>query len=191
MGVNLPFWKQLVQFLISPGMLSGTGILLFLLYVFKPSTNFLDVKKVIRDYFAVFSHAKMHIVFFWGLPALFALALIQQAKLTSELSETLLVFLSIFISALFAMLAILVQKQDCNRENYYQKVLAETASVVLFEIILCVFSLLITVSMIFVGELCSAWLVTVSSFLDYYLIFALLMNILILVKRLKALIDNP
>lgn len=184
MNVSLSLLRQIV---ISPGVLAGGGIIIFALYLFKPGTNFLDVKKVFKDYFSIFSKAKIHIAFFWGLPFIFALALIQETILTAELSESLLVFLSIFISALFAMLAILVQKQEHNLDTAYQRILIETASVALFEIILCVFSLLVTVSMIFIGRSCADWLAMISSFLDYYLIFA----ILILVKRLKALIDNP
>ena len=89
------------------------------------------------------------------------------------------------------MLSILVSQQgNSNSSTQFKIVLKESASIVLLEIILCIFALIITLAALIIGSNMKDLLKIAISFADYYVIFVMLLNTLILIKRIKALIDN-
>lgn len=176
---------------VSPIVLFILALIILLVYVFKAGTNYLNIGKIFKDYISIFSDAKKHLWIFWGVPVLLSGALVQVTVLTSGLAENLCVFLSILVSAFFAMLSILVSKDATKQvSKLYEQVLKETASTVLLEIVLCMVSLVISLSIIFLGASMTQWVQVVISLFEYYLLFAMLLNMLILIKRFKSLIDN-
>ena len=89
------------------------------------------------------------------------------------------------------MLSILVSQQgNQNNSLDFKNVLKESATIVLVEILLCIFALIITLAALILSSHIQKWLTIVISFADYYVIFVMLLNALILIKRIKALIDN-
>ena len=183
--------KRIISFLFSPAFLFCIGLFILILYALRTESNFLSINRVFKDYKSIFSQAKKHLLIFWGIPALFAIALTQISTLSETVSESILVFLSILIAAYFSLLSILVSQQGFQNvcENY-KRVLKESASIVLLEIILCIFAIIITLATMILESGIPAWLMQIISFTDYYLIFIMLLNTLILIKRIKALIDN-
>lgn len=122
---------------VSPIVLFILALIILLVYVFKAGTNYLNIGKIFKDYISIFSDAKKHLWIFWGVPVLLSCALVQVTMLTSGLAENLCVFLSILVSAFFAMLSILVSKDATKQASkLYEQVLKETASTVLLEIVL-------------------------------------------------------
>lgn len=183
--------ERIYTFLSSPTTLFCTAIVIIAIYTLSTATNFLNIKRVFSDYYKIFSGAKTHLLIFWGVPILFSLALIQVALISGTISENILVFLSILIAAFFSMLSILVSQQaNINTSTQFKIVLKESASLVLLEIILCIFALIITLAASILGSTIDDWLSIAISFADYYVIFVMLLNTLILIKRIKALIDN-
>ena len=183
-------FASILKFIISPAFLIGISFLIILVYIFSKGTNFLSLKKVFNGYSEVFEEAKHHQLVFWGVPILLAVALTRVALITNDLTNNLLVFLSILISSFFAMLAVLVNIQANKHDATYQQVYKQTVSVVLVEIVVCVCALIITLSLlVFSGEALK-WVVIIASFLDYYLVFVMILNLLILIKRIKAFVDN-
>jgi len=176
---------------VSPIVLFILALIILLVYVFKAGTNYLNIGKIFKDYISIFSNAKKHLWIFWGVPVLLSGALVQVTVLTSGLAENLCVFLSILVSAFFAMLSILVSKDATKQASkLYEQVLKETASTVLLEIVLCMVSLVISLSIIFLDTSMTQWVQVIISLFEYYLLFAMLLNMLILIKRFKSLIDN-
>ncbi len=175
---------------ISPVVLIIISIIILLVYFIHKGTNFLSLKKIVKDYARIFSDAKGHVLIFWGVPILLAVALTQAATITKGLTEYLLVFLSILVSAFCAIMSVLVNIRAKEHDVKYQTVYKETVSTVLIEVVVCVFALLITLSIMVLPEDTTKWVSNIISFLDYYLIFAMILNLLILIKRIKALIDN-
>lgn len=89
------------------------------------------------------------------------------------------------------MLSILVSQQGNQNNSFdFKNVLKESATIVLVEILLCIFALIITLAALILSSHIQKWLTIVISFADYYVIFVMLLNALILIKRIKALIDN-
>lgn len=176
---------------VSPMALFILALIILFVYIFRAGTNYLNIKKIFKDYISIFSGARKHLWLFWGVPVLLSAALVQVTTLTSELAEHLSVFLSILISAFFAMLSILVSKDTSKQsEKLYEQVLKETASTVLLEIVLCMMSLIISLAIIFLPDSIKHWAQIIISIFEYYLVFVMLLNMLILIKRFKALIDN-
>lgn len=181
----------ILRTVISPIVLFLCSILIIVIYALRANTNFLNVKKIFTDYTRIFCSAKSHLLFFWGVPALMALALVQVTSISSTLAENLLVFLSILIAAFFSMLSILVTQQGNNSsKTEYKTVLIESATIVLLEVILCISALILILAILLCENYFPFWLLFSFSMLEYYLIFVMLFNILVLVKRIKALIDN-
>lgn len=186
----LNIWNT-IKSLASPSMLFAASIFIILVYIFKGGTNFLNIKKVFSDYLKMFNGAKMHLAIFWGVPFLLAMGFVQITAIDSNLSNTLIIFQSILISAFFAMLSILISRQNETNENpLYMTVLKETASVILLEIVLCVVSVIISVATIFLSATLSSFILQIISAANYYIVFVVILNLLIIIKRIKALIDN-
>lgn len=182
---------KVLKMCVSPMVLFILALVILLVYIFKAGTNYLNIGKIFKDYISMFSDAQKQLLIFWGVPVLLSGALVQITVLTSELSEHLSVFLSILVSAFFAMLSILVSKDTSRRTSQlYEQVLKETASTVLLEIVLCIMSLVISLSIIFFDNSIEQWIRIIISAFEYYLLFAMLLNMLILIKRFKSLIDN-
>lgn len=183
--------SKVLKMCVSPVVLFILALVILVVYIFKAGTNYLNIGKIFKDYISMFSGAKKQLLIFGGVPVLLSGALVQITVLTSGLSEHLSVFLSILISAFFAMLSILVSKDTSRHTSQlYERVLKETASTVLLEIVLCILSLVISLSIIFFDNSIEQWIWIIISVFEYYLLFAMLLNMLILIKRFKSLIDN-
>lgn len=186
----LNIWNA-IKFLVSPLILFSASILVILVYILKGGTNFLNIKKIFSDYLKMFNEAKIHLVIFWGVPFLLAIGFVQITAIDSNLSNTLIIFQSILISAFFSMLSILISRQNETNENLlYMTVLKETASVILLEIVLCVVSVMISVATIFLSATLNFFILQIVSATNYYIVFVVILNLLIIIKRIKALIDN-
>lgn len=186
-----PYVKLVWEIIKSPTSLFCIASIILAIYVVCAKTNFLDIRRVFSDYKRVFGKALKHLWIFWGVPAIMSLSLVQVALINYELAEGILVFLSILIAAFFSILAILVSQQGfTDTTAQYKMVLKETTTIVLVEIVLCVFALIITLSATILGNHVPEWLQYIISGIDYYLIFVMLLNLLITIKRIKALIDN-
>lgn len=187
----LAFLEKTYKFLSSPTTLFCIALIILVIYALRTETNFLNIKRVFSDYYKVFAGAKSHLLIFWGVPVLLAFASTQVALVSDSISENILVFLSILIAAFFSMLSILVSQQgNSNSSTQFKIVLKESATIVLLEIILCIFALIITLAALIIGSDIKDRLKIAISFADYYVIFVMLLNTLILIKRIKALIDN-
>ena len=179
------------EIISSPTTLFCVALIILGVYMICAKTNFLNVSRIFSDYKQVFGEVPRHMWIFWGVPVIFALSLIQVTLINNEVAESILVFLSILVAAFFSMLAILVSQQGFTDTSVqYKKVLKESTTIVLVEIVLCVFALIITLSATILGNQIPEWLQYTISGIDYYLIFVMLLNMLIIIKRMKALIDN-
>lgn len=181
---------NVLKAVVSPLGFFIIGIFIFCFFIFRSSTNYSDLSIVIKDYYSVFSGAKRQFFLYWGTPLLFSASVIQVTVITSDLSESLIVFLSILVSGFFAMLSILASKASASNAPLYKEVLSGTVATVLIEILLCIITIVLTIAILFIGAKLHLVALYIISFLVYYGIFVMLLNILIIIKRLKALIDN-
>lgn len=201
MNISLDKIISLVEKVFSPLVLICVAVLLLAAYFFKAHTNFLNVRRIFKDYFALFGHERIHILVIWGIPLLIAGALVQEIEITEGSLNVVLVILSILISMFFAMLSILISKQtstgtddkakESARQRLRNELLAETCTIVLIEIFLCVAVLMLSLVIVLLSEYETPIVFWMLSFCVFYILAVNVLNLLALLKRFKALIDNP
>lgn len=96
--------KQLFNEISVFDILFFLGIILILVALLQKNSNFLDVRKIVRQHLSIFSKSPLQVVAIFGAPLLIAIAAAATHPLTVEIVNNLNVVLSILISMFFAML---------------------------------------------------------------------------------------
>ena len=195
--------KQLFNEISVFDILFFLGILLILVALLQKNSNFLDVRKIIRQHLSIFSKSPLQVVAIFGAPFLIAITAAATHPLTAEIVNNLNVVLSILISMFFALLSILAslnfKSTDQNMVNditlvraaeKYNKVLKQTNNAILFESILAILLLIVSFSQLFIGNFAPTLKLKIISAFVYYLTLILLLNIFVVIKRTKELIDS-
>lgn len=195
--------KQLFNEISVFDILFFLGILLILVALLQKNSNFLDVRKIIRQHLSIFSKSPLQVVAIFGAPFLIAITAAATHPLTAEIVNNLNVVLSILISMFFALLSILAslnfKSTDQNKVNditlvraaeKYNKVLKQTNNAILFESILAILLLIVSFSQLFIGNFAPTLKLKIISAFVYYLTLILLLNIFVVIKRTKELIDS-
>lgn len=179
---------KIIEFILSPFFLLTLSGIILLLNFARKNNNFFDVRKVFVDQLQIFKNAKGQVFVFYGVPVLLALGVANYKLIDKDVVGNIVIVLSIIISMLFAMLSLLAgfSKDD----KHYKQVLKETFNTVIFESVLCIFALMAAFAVLFVGNIETIWVKYCISFTIYYLIFTILLNIFIVIKRVKSLFDN-
>lgn len=100
------------------------------------------------------------------------------------------IVLSILIAMFFSVLSILSAIDGQTRRDKYQQLLTETFTTTIFEIILCLLLLLISFIVLFIGAFEKTVILKIVSGIIYYLTIVAILNILVIIKRIKVLFDN-
>ncbi|MBO4972704.1 MAG: hypothetical protein J6D45_07800 [Clostridia bacterium] len=168
--------------------------------------GFFNLKAVFVNHFKLFKHSFKHSFLFYGVPLIFAsgIALVYQAD--KEFYSNLSVIISILLSMLFAILSILTSKNydfNCKKEDgtenvekkkvvkNMQAVMSETTTAIVFDVMLSIFLVLYALVMPIVEEIGINVLgVNITlSIVSYYLITVILLNLLLIIKRMTKLIN--
>ncbi|WMJ83132.1 hypothetical protein ACS3UN_00035 [Oscillospiraceae bacterium LTW-04] len=179
---------KIIKFILSPCFLLTLSGIILLFNFARKNNNFFDVRKIFSDQLEIFKDAKGQIFVFYGVPILLAFGVANYRLIDKDIVGNIVIVLSIIISMLFAMLSVLT---GFNKDDkHYKQVLKETFNTVIFESVLCIAALMASFSVLFIGNIETAWVKYCISFTIYYLIFAILLNIFIVIKRIKSLFDN-
>ena len=99
--------------------------------------------------------------------------------------------LSILIAMFFSTLSILCAFKDENhKRSMYKKLLRETFNATIFEALICLLLLFLSFVTLFVGEFEKSPFLQIISGSIYYLAIVAVLNILVIIKRIKVLFDN-
>lgn len=180
--------SKIIQFLLSSEfMFSFAGLILFFNCI-KKNNNFFDIRNIFLEQFKMFANAKGQIIVFYVVPAILAYAVMKNKHIDKGIIDNIIIVLSIIISMLFAMLSIIngYQKTDSK----YVEVLDETNNSIMFQAVLCVITLIISFVQFFIDNYNGEIITKIISFVLYYLIFVIILNTFIILKRMKALYDN-
>lgn len=156
------------------------------------NNNFLDIKMVFKQHFQIFQDAPLQKMIFIFVPLLMSVAIVDIQCVDKAIVNNLNIVISIFLSMFFAMLSIL-SGMEFKREpqnDVYNKLLKETFNTIVFEIVFCIILLMFSFTLLFVDNFTSGYLLKIISFLVYYLLLAVILNIFIVIKRIKVLFDN-
>lgn len=179
---------KIIQFILSSEfMFSFAGLILFFNCI-KKNNNFFDIRNIFVEQFKMFANAKGQVVVFYVVPLILAYAVMKNKNIDKDIVDNIIIVLSIIISMLFAMLSIINGYQKTNPK--YVKVLDETNNSIMFQSVLCVITLVISFAQFFTDNYNSEIITKIVSFILYYLIFVIILNTFIILKRMKSLYDN-
>ena len=179
------------------------GVFIILIALVQSNSNFLDIREIIRQHFSVFLKSPLQLGAVFGAPLLIAIAGAAERPLTTEIVDNLNVVLAILISMFFAMLSVLssLNFRSTNRSEIdditlvrgaekYNKLLNQTINAILFESVLAILLLIISFSQLFLGDFELALRLRIMSIVVYYLTLVLVMNIFVVIKRIKELLNS-
>lgn len=166
------------------------GGLVLLLSLLPKNSNFLDVRSIFAQHFNVFRGNWLQFFGIFIVPILFSIGIVQIRCVDKEILNNLNIVLSILIAMFFSVLSILSAIDGQIRRNEYQQLLTETFTTTIFEIILCLLLLLISFIVLFIGVFEKTVILKIISGIIYYLTIVTILNILVIIKRIKVLFDN-
>ena len=188
--------------LFFPLILFSICILLTILALTQKNSNFMDVRRIIKNHFHVFRGSSLQCVVLFVVPLLLAVAAVQIRPVDESIINNLNVVLAILISMFFAMLSILssfpARLNKCGEEmqqgsianKAYDKTLGETFNSILFECILSSLVLICSFSILFFGFFERCIFLDCVSIILYYLFFVLISNVFVIIKRIMALFEH-
>lgn len=152
-------------------------------YGIEKSDNFIDLKNIFIQYWVMLKHTK-HKLVFCVLPFIMSTCLTSMHIADIKLINIIMVIISILIAILFSVLSIIYGMADKIKDK---KVLKEICNVINLNAVLCVFDMCFGLGATFckIEVLCYVFSVFI-----YYLFIMVLLNCLIIFKRLNKLISK-
>lgn len=156
------------------------------------NASFIDLNKVFVEHFGLFSKSKYQYVIFYVYPLMISAGISYYFTPEASFMEQFNVVVSILLSALLAIMSILISKdlsglQEDQREKAHA-ILKETNNAIIFDvaigIVLIIFNLVL-----FTLDIGNALGAKIIAGISYYLFIVMLMTILLIIKRLSKLSD--
>lgn len=162
--------------------------------------SFFNIKTVIKEHLKIFKDCKSQYLIFYGSPLLLSVGLAFIYDAQDNFYDNLSVIISIILSMLFAVLAILTNydfseksDDDQNRTTTHEKVLKivnETTDSIMFETMICVFLLIYGMIVVIVRDVMPLNVIVnkILTGISCFLFTVLLLDLLIVVKRMTKII---
>lgn len=176
------------------------AILPIIISIFDEQRSFFNIKSVIKEHLKMFENCKSQYLVFYGSPLILSIGLAIIYDAQDDFYNNLSVIISIILSMLFAVLAILTSfdysDQSNNNENDTSnssnmiKVVNETTNSIIFETIVCVFLLIYGMVVVIVrGVMPLNPIVNkVLTGISCFLFTVLLLDLLVVIKRMGKII---
>lgn len=169
--------------------------IMLILCLIKKYDNFLDLRSVIKNYFSLFNKAKLQIWTFYILPIFISIGISMKFVPYKSYYGQQNVIISIFISLLITILSIIVSKDYyLVNKNYsdtmkkkIKRVIEETCNAIIFNVCLCVLLMMQGLVIVSIKEQCKT-IMTILGSVSYYFMIVILLNMLLIIKRLDKLI---
>lgn len=176
--------------------LIAISVLFILISLLRKNESFFNLRSVIGTHLSLFKNCKSQYFIFYGLPLLFAVGLAMIYEAGEAFYSNLSVIVSILISMLLAVLSILTGKEyssisDDGQRNKVKQVVNETITAIIFDAILCIFLLLYGLVMVVINDVSFDldMIKRVFAGISYYTFTVILLNLLLIVKRMSKIID--
>lgn len=166
----------------------GCTILFFSLMV--KNSNFLDIHQIFIQHFQVFKGNPLQFFSIFLVPIFLSVGIVGVKCVDKDILSNLNIILSILVAMFFSMLSILCSFDKEKKNEKYRQLLKETFNTTVFEVIICLVLLLVSFIALFVGSFDKSIPLEIVSGVIYYLAIVLILNILVVIKRIKVLFDN-
>ena len=114
----------------------------------------------------------------------------MRQQVTKEILEEVNLIITILTSMFFAIIGVLGSVNVNKKNNKYKKIVEETFNSTLFEIICCIAILLISFILIFINNYQETTCLKIFSIIIYYLFIIVVFNIMLILKRIKMIIEK-
>lgn len=166
-------------------------VISIVLFFKNPFTN---LKIIIKNYKSIFKKFSSNLLFIY-MPLFIGMGLSFVYRVTEELLIQLIVFLGIIISILFSSSSIMLSRNLVDNENIkkeeYKNVINQTHSVILLEVILCIFLLVLMIIHLALYDSIKncCYIEIFFNWLIYSFLLTILFNIFIIIKRIFILTE--
>lgn len=172
------------------------SVVLIFISIFRKNRSFFNMSKIVKDYFAIFNNNKWAYIVFYGYPLILAIGIALIYSAEKLFYDNLSIILSIILSMLFSVLSIITSFNygegfSCSTRKRVMTVVKETSAAIIFSVLLCVVLLLYSMVMLIVTEINfeSVIVLKILSGIAYYVSAVLLLNLLLVIKRIGKIID--
>jgi hypothetical protein len=177
------------------------SVAIIIICLFKKNEPFFNLRKIFFDHLNIFQDCKSQYIIFYVLPVLFAVGLSLVYSAGLEFYSQISIILSILLSMLLASLSILCgydfsTVEDAGQRERAQTVIKDTTNAIIFDCVLCLFMLLIGLTVVVLGGNTLSWLPfnisvikVVVSGISYYIFLVIILNLLLIVKQLCKIIE--
>lgn len=174
-------------------------LVIIMLALFQKNSNFLNIRGVFKEHLLVLIKSPLQFCAIIIVPMIISIIGAIYHPLSEGIVDNLNIVLSILISMFFAVLSILVsltrKKEEEGKpltpeEKNYNTLLDQTFNAVIFESALCILLLVISFMQLFFNYFEPGMLVTIVSVVVYYLAIVIVLNIFVVIKRIRALFDH-
>lgn len=170
--------------------LCGISGLILILSFFLKNSNFFDVRSIFVQHIKVFKGNLLQMYAFFIAPIFFSLGIVRIRCVDREVLNNINVVLSILLAMFFAFLSILCAIDGSSKKKEYEQLLKETFNAIVFEMLLCLFLLFVSFIALFIGIFEKIFLLKVTSGVIYYLSIVVILNMLVVIKRIKVLFEE-
>ncbi|MCJ7856962.1 hypothetical protein MUJ63_11745 [Lachnospiraceae bacterium NSJ-143] len=153
-------------------------------------SNFLDIRRIFVQHFCIFKGNPLQLIGIFFAPILLTTGLVEIKCIDKDILSNLNIILSILTAMFLSILSILCSFNKEKKNENYEQLLKETFNTVIFEITLCLLLLFISFIVLFIGNFKESIALKISSGIIYYLTMVTILNILVVIKRIKVLFDN-
>ncbi len=153
-------------------------------------SNFLDISEIFIQHFYVFKGNPLQLIGIFFTPMLLTVGLVEIKYIDKDILSNLNIILSILTAMFLSILSVLCSFSKKEKNENYGQLLKETFNTTIFEIILCLLLLFISFIVLFINDFKETIALKITSGAIYYLTMIAILNILVVIKRIKVLFDN-
>lgn len=172
-------------------------LLLLVCCSFSKNNNFMDIRKIVVTHFKTFKGCKFQFASLFVTPLFFSIMFVmhyeEDLKNFDNVStniNTIIVVMTILLSMFFALLGILCTLTIKSENSNYSNVVKETFNSTLFEILICIVIIILSIILLFVGKNCSWYINFIVFFIICYFTLIALLNIFVLLKRIRNIFNS-
>lgn len=182
-------------------ILSVISTMLIAVLLFKKKEPFFNFREILKDHFSLFAKCKSQYVVFYFLPLLLSVGLTLLFTVNSSFFSHLGVVLSIILSMMLALLAILCDYDfskfmDDNQRNNAETSVKQTINAIMFCCIIGIILLLEGFIVIAMSGKTYDWFpfdLTICKIIvsacSYYLLIIVFLNLLLIIKNISKIIE--
>lgn len=152
-------------------------------------SNFLDIRQIFIQHLSMFKGNPLQLIGIFLAPLLLAIGLSELKCIDADILINLDMMLSVLATILLLSLGVLCSVGKVKNENHKQ-LLKETVNTTIFELILFLLLFFGSFIALIICDFKESIALKIVSCIIYYLTMLIILNVLVVIKRIKVIFDN-